>query len=63
MGSDMLYDRDYAEVAYDDYTYEQYYRGNPKRKNKTDIQNSNEYKDQYSKFDKVYPVDSQGLVQ
>jgi hypothetical protein len=26
MGSDMLYDRDYTEVAYDGYTYEQHYR-------------------------------------
>jgi hypothetical protein len=63
MGSDMLYDRNYAEVAFDEYTHEQYYRGNPKRRKETDILNSSEYENQYLKFDKVYPVDSQGLVQ
>ena len=61
LGSDILYDRNYTDVAADPYTYEQYYRGNPIRKNEKDI-TSNEYKDQYIKFDRVYPVESQGLV-
>ena len=65
LGSDMLYDRKFTDIVADNYTHEQYYRGNPKRRNYDQIpQNKeNEYLDQYSKFDRVYPIDSQGLVQ
>lgn len=63
MGSDMLFDRYYTDVMADKYTNEQYYRGNPKRQNGEMLNNSSQYTDQYSKFDKVYPVESQSLVQ
>ena len=63
MGSDMLFDRYYTDVVADKYTNEQYYRGNPKRQNGVRLNNSSQYTDQYNKFDRVYPVESQGLVQ
>ena len=63
MGSDMLFDRYYTDVVADKYTHEQYYRGNPKRKNGERLQDSHQYTDQYIKFDRVYPVESQSLVQ
>ena len=62
LGSDMLYDRSYTDVAADPYTYEQYYRGG---EDKNSNRKYNEYKDYYNNkmgFDKVYPVESQGLV-
>ena len=62
LGSDMIYDRKFTDVCADKLTYEQYYRGNPIRRNGNDIENSTEYIDQYTKFDRVYPNDSQGLV-
>jgi len=63
MGSDMLFDRYYTDVVADKYTNEQYYRGNPKRQNGVRLNDSSQYTDQYNKFDRVYPVESQGLVQ
>jgi hypothetical protein len=62
MGSDILFDRYYPDVMADKYTQEQYYRGNPKRRDSENI-NTHEYTNQYKKFDRVYPVDSEGLVQ
>lgn len=63
MGSDMLFDRYYTDVMADKYTQEQYYRGNPKRQNGEQLINSTQYIDQYNKFDRVYPIESQNLVQ
>lgn len=63
LGSDILYDRSYTDVIADPYTHEQYYRGNPTRRNEFDLEDSKEYVDQYKKFDKVYPIESEGLVQ
>ena len=63
LGSDILYDRYYTDVAADKYTYEQYYRANPLRRNGVDLLDSTEYTNQYLKFDRVYPIDSQGLIQ
>lgn len=51
LGSDMLYDRNYTDCIASMYSKQQYYRG------------GTEYTNQYSKFDKVYPVMSEGLVQ
>ena len=62
LGSDMLFDRKYTDVMADKYTNEQYYRGNPRRRNSENV-DTTDYTDQYSKLDRVYPVDSQGLVQ
>ena len=62
MGSDMLFDRYYTDIVADKYTNE-YYRGNPKRQNGERLTDSHQYTDQYSKFDRVYPVESQSLVQ
>ena len=62
MGSDMLFDRYYPDVMADKYTQEQYYRGNPKRRDSENI-NTHDYTNQYKTFDRVYPVDSEGLVQ
>ena len=63
MGSDMLFDRYYTDVVADKYTNEQYYRGNPKRQNEERLIDSTQYTDQYNKFDRVYPIESQSLVQ
>ena len=63
MGSDMLFDRYYTDVVADKYTNEQYYRGNPKRQNGERLTDSHQYTDQYTKLDRVYPVESQSLVQ
>ena len=65
MGSDILYDLDYTDIKADKYTQEQYYNGNPWRKNsetgKYEI--TSEYTDQYNDPSKgVYPVQSIGLV-
>jgi hypothetical protein len=37
----MLFDRYYTDVMADKYTQEQYYRGNPKRRNSTNINTHN----------------------
>ena len=63
LGSDMLFDRYYTDVRADKYTQEQYYRGNPVRQGTQNLTNSKEYTNQYKKFDRVYPVRSQNLVQ
>ena len=63
MGSDMLFDRYYTDIVADKYTNEQYYRGNPNRQNGERLTNSTQYTDQYSKLDRVYPIESQSLVQ
>lgn len=65
LGSDMLYNRKFTDVIAGKYTNEQYYRGNPKIRDYDKIPSNkeNEYLDQYRKFDRVYPIDSQGLVQ
>ena len=63
LGSNMLYDRKYTDIIADRYTEEQYYRANPKRRNDQNLPRNTIYQDQYSKFDRVYPIDSQGLVQ
>ena len=63
LGSNMLFDRDYKDVASKNYTYEQYYRGNPIRGEGNNMTVTSEYTDQYSKKDRVYPVESHGLVQ
>ena len=62
LGSDILYDRYFTDVIADNYTHEQYYRANPLRRDSEDIE-SNDYIDSYRRMDKVYPLDSQGLVQ
>jgi hypothetical protein len=59
MGSDILYDLDYTDIEADKYTQEEYYNGNPWRKNsetgKYEI--TSEYTDQYNDPSKgVYPV-------
>jgi len=41
----MLFDRDYKKVAAKNFTYEQYYRGNPIRGEGDDMRISNEYTD------------------
>ena len=51
-GSDMLYNRKYRDVTGDYYTEEQYYRAK-----------DDEYMNQYSNIDKVYPISKNGLVQ
>ena len=51
LGSDIIYDRKYTDVIATNYTQEQYYRG------------GEEYKNSYNKFDRVYPIKKQGLVQ
>ena len=63
LGSNMLFDRDYKDVAAKNFTYEQYYRGNPIRGEGINMTISNEYTDQYINRDRVYPVESHGLVQ
>ena len=63
LGSNMLFDRDYKDVAAKNFTYEQYYRGNPIRGEGNNMTISNEYTDQYINRDRVYPVESHGLVQ
>lgn len=63
LGSDMLFDRYYTDVRADKYTQEQYYRGNPVRQGTENLTNSKEYTNQYKKFDRVYPIGSQNLVQ
>ena len=65
LGSDMLYNRKFTDIVAGKYTNEQYYRGNPKIRDYNEIPSNkeNEYLDQYRKFDRVYPIDSQGLVQ
>ena len=63
LGSDIIYDRYYTDVAADKYTYEQYYRADPIRRDGENLTNSTEYTEKYNKFDRVYPIDSQGLVQ
>ena len=63
LGSNMMFDRNYSDVLSDNYTHEQYYRGNPIRRNESNLENSLEYVNQYLKFDKTYPINSQGLVQ
>ena len=64
MGSDILYDLDYTDIKADKYTQEQYYNGNPWRKNNNDeYVITSEYTDQYNDPSKgVYPVQSIGLV-
>ena len=63
MGSDILYDLDYTDIKADKYTQEQYYNGNPWRKNNDDYVITSEYTDQYNDPSKgVYPVQSIGLV-
>ena len=52
LGSDILYDRKYTDVAASKLTMEQRYRS----------ANNSDYTDQYSKIDKVYPVEQDGLV-
>ena len=65
LGSDMLFDSD---VAADNYTFEQYYRGNPSRQFNSETENienvsGNKYEEKYIKSDKVYPESGMGLVQ
>jgi len=48
----MLYNRKYRDVTGDYYTEEQYYRAK-----------DDEYINQYSNIDKVYPISKNGLVQ
>lgn len=64
MGSDILYDLDYTDIKADKYTQEQYYNGNPWRKDNNDeYVITSEYTDQYNDPSKgVYPVQSIGLV-
>lgn len=59
LGSNMLFDRNYKDVASENYTHEQYYRGNPIK----DGGISDDYIEQYKYRDKVYPLKSNGLVQ
>ena len=63
LGSNMLFDRNYKDVAAKNFTYEQYYRGNPIRSEGNEMTISNEYTDQYINRDRVYPVESHGLIQ
>ena len=51
LGSDIIYDRKYVDVAAGGMTFEQAYRSS-----------SEQYTDQYNKMDKVYPIYEQGLV-
>ena len=51
LGSDIIYDRKYIDVAAGGLTFEQAYRSS-----------SDQYTDQYGKMDKVYPVYEGGLV-
>ena len=62
LGSNILYDRYFTDVAADPYTHEQYYRSNPVRRDGNNLPTNTNYTDQYRKFDKVYPLDSQGLI-
>jgi hypothetical protein len=57
-----MFNRNYSDVLSDNYTHEQHYRGNPIRRNESNLENSLEYVNQYLKFDKTYPINSQGLV-
>ena len=52
LGSDIIFDRYYTDVTADKYTYEQSYR-----------QLSEEYKNNYINFDRVYPIEQKNLVQ
>lgn len=64
LGSNMLYDRNYTEVTYDNYTYEQYYRGNTIDPNTGEQHLYKNYEDNgRSSFDRHYPVQGKGLVQ
>ena len=62
LGSNVIYDKKYTDVTADNYTHEQYYRGNPKRRIDDKDMSETEYTDSYSKIDRVYPVQSLGLV-
>ena len=52
LGSDILYNRYYTDVAASNYTQEQNYR-----------KKAEDYTNQYNKMDKVYPIESEGLSQ
>ena len=70
LGSDMLYDRSYTDVAADPYTYEQYYRTEQEQRllddenqfRKAYDYNGRDINNNYIGVDKVYPVYSHGLV-
>lgn len=67
LGSDILYDRTFTDVASELYTYEQYYRGNSNNVveengfDKYDGTNT-DYTSQYKNIDRVRPVESPGLT-
>ena len=66
LGSDMLYDRKYTDVAANEYTYEQYYRGGIQDREGYPSRKYSDYKDYYNVkkgLDKVYPIYQKGLVQ
>jgi hypothetical protein len=56
----MLYDRDFTDVIKDPYTYEQYYRTKQEPKI---LDGETEKSYDYKKIDKVYPINSHGLIQ
>lgn len=51
LGCDILYNRYYTDVVSEAYSKQQYYRG------------GSDYTKQYNKFDRVYPILQEGLVQ
>lgn len=63
LGSNILYDRYFTDVAADKYTYEQYYRGDGKNPYNGNSNKYSEYKTN-GKFnwDRAYPVEDKGLV-
>lgn len=71
LGSDIIYDRYYTDVAADKYTYEQYYRTQQEQRllddenqlRKAYNYNGRDINDNCIGVDKVYPVYSHGLVQ
>lgn len=62
LGSDILYNRKFTDVTANNYTHEQHYRGGTDENTGRVYE---QYKDQYNNkfnFDKVYPIESHGLV-
>ena len=66
LGSNILYDRYFTDVAADKYTYEQYYRGDGYSPNYGEGSKENKYSEYKTRnkfnWDKAYPVENKGLV-
>lgn len=63
LGLDVIYDRKFTDVMADEYTYEQYYRGDGNNPyNKTENKYSNYLTNERFNWDKAYPVENANLI-